>query len=451
MTTARLVMHKMGTCAALLAVGYGLSVPCASAGNLAYEVNLGYGHSDNIGRSESNEIDEDIAGAGLSFSFDEQTARLRADLAGDFAYYDYLDNTYDGEVLGNFAGNARFAFVPQRFEWVLSDNFGQVLTDPFSPATPDNRENLNYLTTGPDVTLAFGQRSRLRLGARYSMATYEDRPFDSKGYGGEAGFIRLLSGDNTISLNARVQSTEYDVAALNADYDQSEAFVRYDAVGARTHLTVDVGYTEVERQNDSEDGLLLRLDAARRLTQSSTATLSVGREFSNSAGAFASLQGAGNADLSAVPGRQTPQPFTNDRVALGWDFQRVRTGFSVTAFWNEQKYEDANALDQELLGAGVQLRRNLSQKSSLGLNAGYASGKFEQGVGDYDDVSSGMALQLFLSSSVSLIATYDRVKRDSNLPGGDYTENRFWLSLAYGRGTPRSTLAPPQFPTDQRM
>ena len=35
-----------------------------------------------------------------------------------------------------------------------ADNFGQVLDDPFQPATPDNRENINYLTTGPDLTFA---------------------------------------------------------------------------------------------------------------------------------------------------------------------------------------------------------------------------------------------------------------------------------------------------------
>lgn len=447
MTTARLALRRVGTCAALLTAGCGLSVAADAAGNFAYEASAGYGHSDNIARTETNEIDEDIATAGVSFSYDQETSRLRTALAGEFAYYDYLDNTYDGELFGNFAGNARFAFVPQRFEWVLSDNFGQVLSDPFSPATPDNRENLNYFTTGPDVTLAFGSRSRLRLGARYSISTYEDSPFDSTTLGGEVGFMRMLSGTNSLSLNGRVASTEYDESALNADYDQTEAFVRYDATGARTKVTADVGYTQIDRQGEKDDGLLLRLDAARRLTPSSTATLSAGREFANSATAFATMQNGGAADLSAVSGRQTTQPFTNDRISLGYIFSRVRTSFSLSANWSEQSYDQVGQLDQELIGAAASITRNLSQQSSLSLNTRYSSGKFEQGNGDYDEVGGGIALHWFLTARLSVRATYDHVERDSNLAGGDYSENRYWLSFAYNRGTPRSMLAPPSFAT----
>lgn len=425
-------------------------VGSVGAADFAYEATLGLGHSDNIGRTESNEQEEDIASAGLRFSLDRQSSRLQANAVGNVAYAEYLDNTYDSEVLGNFAGNARVALVPQRFEWVISDNFGQTLADPFSPTTPDNRENINYFSTGPEVTLAFGSRMRLRLGGRYSLATYEDSPLDFDTKSGDAALIRTLSAASNLSLNVRAAQTTYDERALNADYDQREAFVRYDVAGARTRISLDAGYTEVDRDAaaDSEDGLLLRLDATRRLSPSSTAVLTAGREFSNSGSAFAGLQGVGGVGLEAVGGQQTAQPFVNDYITLGWNFSRQRTSFGVYGAWSDQSYDATPALDQTLTSLGGQFRRELSPQTSLGLHAVYSRGEFQLPNSDYDDMNAGLTFGWRLSRSVSLNATYDHFKRSSDRPDGDSAENRYWLTLAYGRGTPRSSLAGMQYAPD---
>ena len=421
-----------------------------SMAEVAYDASLGMGHSDNIRRTSANEEDESIASAGLRFSVDRRTPRLQADAVGNFSYAEYLDNTYDSELLGNFAGNARFGFVPQRFEWVVADNFGQVLNDPFAPTTPDNRENINFFTTGPDLTAAFGSRTRMRLGARYSMTMYETSPLDTDSVSAELSLLRLLSAASTISLHGRAEQIEYDETALNADYDQYEAFGRLDAAGARTDLTLDLGYTKIERDavEDSEDGLLLRLEAARRVSASSTATLTAGREFSNSGSAFSAEQGGGVIGLDAVPGRQTAQPFTNDHVTVGWNFARGRTGFSLSAAWSDRTYEQADTLDQTITSFGAQYRRDLSARTSLTFNAAYSSGDFKT-QGDYDDMNGRVAFAWRLSSAVSLNATYAHFRRNGDTPAGDYTENQVWLSLAYGHGTPRAALAGPEFAVDR--
>jgi hypothetical protein len=431
-------------CSSALIVGCAATAPGIAA-NFDYDVNLGVGHSDNIRRTPVNQEDEDIAAAGLRFSLDQRTARLQADAVGNFSYAEYLNNTFDSELLGNFAGNARFGFVPQRFEWVVADNFGQTLSDPFAPLTPDNRENINYFSTGPDLTFAFGSQTRLRLGGRYSLATYETSPLDFDTVSGETALVRMLSSASNVSLNARVAQTKYDDATLNADYDQNDAFVRYDVTGARTRLAIDLGYTELDRKAvaKKEDGLLLRLDATRRLSAASTATLTAGREFSNSGTAFAGLQGVGGIDLGATPGRQTAQPFINDYVTLGWDFSRNRTTAGLFASWTDQSYEGASVLDQSLTSFGVQLGRELSPRTSLTLHTLYTQADFKQQNADYSDLNGGLAFAWRLSRNVSLSATYDYYKRTSDIPLSDSTENRFWLSIAYGRGKPRTALAGP--------
>lgn len=440
------VLSALGAAASLWSFG-------ASAAELDYEANLGIGHSDNISRVAVNEEDEDIAAAGLRFSFNQRSRRLQADAVGDLAYAEYLGNVYDSELLGNFAGNARFAFVPERFEWIIADNFGQVLSDPFSPVTPANRQNINYFTTGPDFTLALGSRTRLRLGGRYSLTTYEDNPFDSDGVSGELALIRQLASASSVSLNARHQQVSYDEAVLNADYDQSDAFVRYEVTGARTYLAIDAGYTTMERDaaTDSEDGPLLRLDVSRRLSSSSTATLLAGREFSNAGSAFSTSQNSGVIGQQPTPGIQTVQPFTNDFASLGYEFQRNRTGFSLSASWADQAYEGASALDQTLTTFDAQFSRELSQRTSLTLNASYTLGEFELPDSDYGELDAGVSFGWRLSQRVTLTAAYNHYDRSSDRPDGEYTENRYWLSIGYGRGRPRDTLLGPSFPVDQRI
>lgn len=440
-------MRAGSTLARALACSSALLVACAApAADFAYDANLGIGRSDNIRRTPSNEESENIAKAGATFSLDQRGARLTADVIGDLAYFEYLNDTYDSELLGNFAGNARYEFVPGRFSWAVSDNFGQVLADPFAPVTPENRENVNRLTTGPQWIIPFGQTMRLRLGANYFATAYENSPLDSTGLSGDIGLVRRLSTDSSLSLNGVVQQVDYKEEALNADYDQKDLFLRYEINGARTRFSFDAGYSEVQRDavSDPESGPLVRLNLSRRVSASSTATLIAGREFSNSGASFSTLQ-QGSMGSESVPGRQTAQPFTNDQVSLGWSFGRVRTSFSLLASWSDQSYEDAPQLDQTLTSVSGQFRRELSSRTSLSLHAAYGMAGFEQPNTDYRDFGGGVSFAWRLSKSISLDALYDRFKRSSDAINGGYVENRVWLLISYGRGTPRVGPLPPDF------
>lgn len=424
------------------------------AANYDYELTAGAGHSDNITRTATNKVDEDIASAGLQFSVDQRTARLNADLIGNFAYYDYLDNTYDAELLGNFIGNARVALVPDRLEWLFADNFGQVLTDPFTPETAENREDINYFTTGPDVTFALGSQTRLRVGARYGLTTYEKSPFDSDSLLGDVGLERLLSSASSIALHARMQQVDYGEAELNADYGQREVFVRYQGDGARTFLALDAGYSEIDR--DSSDGpqgdMLLRLDVSRRLSASTTASFSAAREFSSAGAAFASTQGSGGGiGLGTQPGRQAVDPFSNDYATLGWAFSRSRTSLSLSATHSEHRYEDNPVLDQRLATFAGGARRDLSTATSLLLDVLYTSASFKDPGRDYKELGAGVTFSWRLSRRLSLSFAYDFWDRDSDLPNGDYTENRFWVQLGFQRGQPRNEPLQRPFAVDAAM
>jgi hypothetical protein len=419
------------------------------AGNAAFEINDGVGQSDNVKRTATDTTEDTVASAGLLFSYDERSARLEADVVGNLSYREFLDDTYDSELLGNLHGNARAAILPEKLSWALSDDFGQVLIDPFVPATPDNRENLNYLSTGPDLRIALGSQTRADIGLRYALADYENSPLDSRGLLGEGGLTRAFSERSSLGLFLRHQQLEYDTAPEAFDFDQSQAFLRYDALGARTRLRIDAGRDEIDRDGaDTQGGFLVRVDAERRMTSRTTLSLRAARQHESSGSAFAGEQSGGGIALDASGSRQTFEPFLNERLDLSWRFTGSRTEFTLFADRGTQSYEDRPEFDQTFTSYGASMRRALTPLLSLDFDVRLSRSEFEQPGADYEDLGAGASLEWRPSRATVVRLAYSHDDRDSDSAFGGYTESRILLTVGYAHGAPRDRLLGTRFAVD---
>ena len=418
----------------------------AAAGNFDYQVTAGAAHSDNIARVETGKTEEDIANAGFKFSFDQQTRKIDADLVGNFDYQKFLDDTYDNELIGGFNGNVKVAFVPERFDWTFADNFGQVLVDPFQPSTPLNSENINFFATGPDVTLGLGVQNRLNLGARYLRTDYEDSPFDSTTALAQVGYERIMSSVNSLSFNTRFQKVDYETEVFGSDYDQNDAFVRYEGDGARTKITADLGYSELKRDVGDDSGdWLLRLSALRQVSTSSNVSLLAGREFANSGTAFAALQENAPISLDPAAGRQAPEPFLRNHASLAWTFQRRATNFAVRAGIEDQDFAFNDFLDQKFTTLGVSYQRYFSAITNVQLEVARIQGDFSLNGAQYSDINAGATFTWGMTRTLTLALSYHYADRDGDALTGEFTENRVMLSLSFQHGAPRIEPLPPQF------
>jgi hypothetical protein len=440
-TRARLVASLIAAVAAL-----GMAAT-AGAQDLEYRASLGAGYTDNVRRDPINEVDENLAIANLRFSYNADTRRVQADVLGDVAYTKYLSDTFDPELLGNVYGDATFSIVPERFIWLVSDGYGQVLQDPFSPPTPNNNQNINYLTTGPDFYVGLGSQMRLRVGGRYSLATYEDDPFDSTTLGGEIGLLREISSRSVISLNGRIQDIKYAEESLDADFQQSDIYLRYESQGARTNLTVDAGYGVLDPEASTEDdsGPRFQVEASRLISESSILTLMGSRRFATAASEFANNLGQGNVGLSTAQGQQTFEPYTLDEARLGWTYSRHRTTISAYGDWSRREYESDPTLDQTLLSFALHATRDLSSTTSLDFSTQFTSSKYRPPAPEFDELTAGLGFVWRLSRNIVLEASYDFYNRKSDTTETKILENRLMLTLGWGRGEPRRNRVAPHF------
>ena len=149
--------------------------------------------------------------------------------------------------------------VPEQVAWVLDNVYGQITIDPFSPIGPANRQNTNFLSTGPDWYVRLGDRTRAYLGGRFGSAWYENTDDDSERLLGIVGIERAVASSTRLGMEVSTESVDYD-SVLQSDFDRSEAYVRYQYSRDEQHeLTVNAGYTWQSSDADDRSAPLLEL------------------------------------------------------------------------------------------------------------------------------------------------------------------------------------------------
>lgn len=394
-----------------------------------FALTAGVSGSDNIGRMPDNEQSGTIGQAGVIVGFAQQSRRVRSDVQANAVYERYFDDNFDDGVVGGVDANLRLGLVPERFDWVVQENFGQITTDPFSAATPDNRENINYFTTGPDFTVRLGGAMSMLLSGRYSDLQYETSDLDSRRYGGTLALIRQLSGTSTLGLNVMGEQIDFDTEGPTEDYDRYEAFLRYAVEGARGGLSMDLGYTAVDQRNKT-DGLLARVDLSRRVSASSAIAFSAGTQFSDSGDLFRDTQNHRGVSRESQSIILSSVPFRVNSAALSWEFQRNRTGFGARAEIGDEDYEDLSDLERTVAVYSIFASRELSRFLQMRVFIALNHEDFDVGFKD-DEINAGASLAWLIGRNLQLQFQYDYFDRDSTAGDTGYKENRASLFLAW--------------------
>jgi hypothetical protein len=414
-----------------------LALSAAARAELTYEVTAGVGHSDNITRVEQDEVDETLAQVGLDLDWREVTRRMNGAVNTNLQYVEYLDDTYDGELLGTADADITFGIVPDRFTWQIQDSFGQATFDPFEPVTPESRENVNYLTTGPDLLLRFGGATQLRLFGRYSSTQFERSPFDGERTTFGAALQRETSGASRVALNVIQDENEFD-NPLVTPYDRLSAFLSYDLTAGRTSIAARAGYSWLDVDGEEDGGALLDLRVTRELSASTSLTLSLARQFTDSAESLRDMSGGvsgGGGGPSEVLANATP--FEANDISLEWQFQRNRTGITLGATRNESDYEGLAALDRVWQSYFGVFTRSLGPTLELELSASLTQEDYEALGFDFDERMTRLSLDWQMSRRVGLRLAGEHYDRSSSNGLGEYQEARLLLHLTYSGGASR--------------
>ncbi|MBM0106198.1 hypothetical protein JM946_15810 [Steroidobacter sp. S1-65] len=426
-------MGKLGRTRAVGSVAGVMAVLLSSAAHAELQAMLeaGVGHSDNIVRAEVDEVEETIGTIGLQLDWLERTRRIDGEATVDLSYYEYLDNTFESEVVGTANGSLAVAILPERLQWIFEDSFGQAQDDPFAPATPETREDLNYFSTGPDLTVRFGSAGFTRLFGRWSSTTYETSPLDATRTTGGIAFGRRSSPRSELSLNGIAESIDFD-SDLNADYDRKSAFISWRVDASRTLLTTEVGYTWLDRDgsDDTTGSALVNIVVTRDLSASSALLLTLGSQLGDTGD---SLRSALTGNVVGVGSQitATADPFENRVVSLEYRFRRSRTGFALGASYNDDEYQTQTQFDRTRYVYNAAFSRRLTGTLELELGAALNSEDFVNTGIETDELRFDAGLNWRAFRTLGFRFLVERYVRETADGSGEFQENRAFLTLAY--------------------
>jgi len=344
-----------------------------------YGVDAGVGETDNVNLTHSDKISQTLAVADADLDIDQQRRLFSVDAKGTFSYLDFLEGAYSPELIARFDGIARAVLIPGTLLWVLQDDFGQAQVDPFSPVVPSNRENINYVSTGPDLHLRLGAVGFVDMSGRYARTEYQVSPFDSELLLGSIAVGRFLSTGSSISLDGSAQRVLFSDTLLNNDYTRTSAYGDFEAQGLRTDLSANLGVTKVTQGTEPLTGPLAKLKLSRKLSAAAKLTLTVGRDITDASTSFSSLQsgaistigtvgGAGaTGAVSTAPAPQTTGNYTVTYSSLNWQYIRNRTTVSASGQWEKDLYDGQPLLDLTRETAQLSFERQLNRHFSAQL------------------------------------------------------------------------------------
>lgn len=402
--------------------------------NFEYEIRLGAQHTDNVSRSDANEIDETILTPGAKLSGSKETRRFRGTLDSDFEYQHYLDGTFGDENTSSVNAEAEFDLVEDVLSWVATDSFGVLLSDPFTPEAPDNRENINVFTTGPNLDLNLGARTVLRIGGRFRNAWFEESESDYDELAGSLALIRTLSRNRSLSLNFDAGRTEFDNTELNSNFDRNSVYLDFSSRMSRGAFNLEVGYNALHDFGEVSSGLLAGLSISRNVSASSSFTLSYSRRFSDAGDFFDRFNLAGAGGRETIETGATGDPFEAESIEIGYDFSRRQTNAYVALSWNGDTFEQESFRDNNRYGGVIGVSRKLAKGWQVDLDARYDEAEFDVEDNDYDEYTIEVNLQKRVSRLVIIRGGYTRIRRDSETANQSFNENRYSLYLVLAPG-----------------
>lgn len=411
------------------------TVSHSAAAEVAWSVDANVSHTDNATLAETATVSDTIASLGGSLAIEHKGSRLETSLDARGDYLHYVDDVYDDDFQGHARGSLLFGIIPGSLYWAIEDTYGQIAVNQFEPVTPDNRQDVNVLSTGPDFLMRIGRQSALELSARYEDVSYEQSDqVDSENLYGSISFTRNISRNSFWGIVASNVRVEYDAPGIEP-YDRPALYGTLHSETGRQTLSIDVGANRVERHGESFTKPLVRIDWQRRVAPSWTLNVNAGSEYQNTAGQFVNQNGRANEDPMDQEFGITDAPAAAYYGGTSIHFERPRTRLRIAGGYEKLDYVAFEDLNSKAWRWSADVSRQLTPQ--LAGFVSYAAEKREYEANTGNDLRQSAEFRFEYRAGRSTFVTlgYRYTDSDGEVGLRSYDANLFYLGLSRRRGS----------------
>lgn len=430
------IPQRPGTAFFLTLLVTGPSIQIAHAGELAYAFGYVGDYSDNIRRTPVDPQSEWSNSAIAGVAYRENGPALDAHLLAQAEYRDYKNDTYNDGALYFADASLLWRISPQRMNWVFVDRYSQITQDVTLPSTPDNLVNSNVLNTGPDLFIRLGQVNTLVFEMRYGRATYSEGDTDNNRYGASVRWLYSANTDTTYSLNYQAEQIKYENEILNDNILRQDSFIRVERRHARARFLLDLGFTQIDRDQAGEvSGYLARLTWSQQLTSGSSAGIQLASEYLDAGTALLTTAES----LTPIPGAPPPSTATGEltsdifyqkRAEVFYSFNGSNYGLNVRAYYRDIDYEIA-LQDRNEAGGRLEVTYNPSSLLATTVYGSHLDVQYQSFLRDDRENETGIRFLYRVNRNISATLDGRKTWRYSTGALQEYTENRVLFSLLY--------------------
>lgn len=411
-----------------------------------YAVGLGAGHTDNLNRSATDAVSQNILEPTFNFTFNQQGSTLQTQVVGLLQYTDYLGGYFGNEFRGQLTGQMNWVVSPQRLNFVVQDYSSVEPVNTRFGNTPANQQQVNVFATGPTLSFRLGGDSGWQGQAdlRYINTTAsKTKEFNSQRGMGALRLIHDLSATNHLSINLEGVDVNFDDAnplAAATRYDQYNAYARYQSSLAHIDLDLALGGSQVDfsQGEPSHSGMLARASIGWRVNARNTLQVSGVDQLADATADLVQPPDLANTQLTSptvLVGRTviSPAVFRDRNVSLGYAYRGDRFGFTFSPYYTQLRELNGVDLSRNGYGAVAGATYLLTPLTSLGVSVGDQTTEYTSDHSRDRDRTAAIDLSKQLTPHWSWNVTFRHDQRHSTRPGFGYTENEVFVFLYYRR------------------
>ncbi len=388
--------------------------------------------SSNIALSEINPQRESVnMGRATLYLRETASPNLRANVLAGAAYENYAGNILADRTRLNLQAYANWTIAPESFSWTIEDYYGQIFQDVLGSPTPNNLQNVNVFSTGPDLNFRINPVNRLFTGFRVGNYYAERTNIDSNRYFGFGGWNHKVSSTTDVSLNYSLMRRVFKNTSINRDYDLQNIFFRLESKRTqRSTVAVDLGTSHFEPEvGEKIDAPLASVLFAYTLPRGANLKIAANTQLTD---AISAILGAGSVNAVTVPVGNTDSSriYRLKQVDGSYIHPRGYGTDRVRLFAQRLDYETL-FLDRDRAGAYVDVGLGFTSTLSGALFSSYTNTHYVDPAFIDKDGIVGLRFQYQMRPQVFLGLEGRRTNRVSNVSTRDYDENRAIISIAY--------------------
>lgn len=393
-----------------------------------YSLTERYEYSNNIYRLDNVGPDEQINSFSANILFKQESPRLQVDVLGSGIYRDYYWESFQDDYDLTTKSRVDWKIVPDVFSWHFSDEFRQIPISTLVNDRPDNRQDRNIFSTGPDLHFRFTGDYRLGLSMRYEDEYFEESETDNTRQEFLVTLEHAINSVSTISINGDHRRVQYDNLLLNRNYTEHRAYISYARSMGRTRSGGDLGASRT-RPDDIEEisGAYIRFFMSHRLNSRSDAELTYLRRYSDAAN-FTRTSTSPEFDDETDNGI-----FLFKELAGSFLFRDGIDFLKFSVVFRERNFQSGD-LDRKRAGAVLDYRRSIHPLMMFHIGGAYGSYDYLQIKRADETLDTSAGLTYVLNRSMLLDLSLSGSRRQSSDERVEYREQRGSLSITYMDG-----------------